>query len=74
MAMGVLGSIVKYLKKFSIQQIEGVKKKTFIKRTCQIPINNSILWLLKYYSDNSSYYLNIIFESHVVNKLSPEKL
>ena len=39
---------------------------TRFKRACQIPINHSFLWLVKYYLNSSSNYLKIIFEFYVV--------
>ena len=37
-----------------------------IKRAYPILINFSLLWLVKYYLNNSSNYLNIIFQSYLV--------
>ena len=46
------------------------------KRAYQTPINYSFLWLVKYYLNNFSNYLKIIFESYVVlmTKLPAKKL
>ena len=47
-----------------------------IKKAYQTPINFSLLWLVKYYLNNSSYYLNIIFKSYfiLIRKLSYKEL
>ena len=47
-----------------------------IRKAYQKPINYSLLWLVKYYLNNFSYYLYIRFESYVVliTKNSAKKL
>ena len=47
-----------------------------IKSSYQIPISFLFLRFLKYYLNNSSYYLNIIFKSYfvLITKLSSKKI
>ena len=47
-----------------------------IKRAYHIPINFSLLWLVKYYLNNSWKYLNIIVQSYfvLIRKLSSKEL
>ena len=47
-----------------------------IKRAYHIPINFSLLWLVKYYLNNSRNYLNNIFKSYfvLIRKLSSKEL